>query len=584
MGFKDMLKEYKKKFENLKSTKDRRSRKKYKELSKEEQEKIENKEFRKFVKEREREKFLYFLLTYNQKTLVINSPNKTNEIKKFLGYEWSSAKGNEGIKYISNVEIKEELDEDEKRTLQNIKSINNIQTPLYNPKNLDDENKLNVIIRNFLEDKEFRISEDLQKFVKVYNLTDMLDIKESEFNKVIRLKPKVVVKLSEKYQNIKLGNIVDTIGGLWEGKKPPFIKAKVLRNTNFGDTSNNIDFSDVKGLQVEEKQFRNRELKEGDIILEKSGGSSHQAVGRVMYFDLKEKGYTFSNFMVRLRLKNNRFKSKFLFLLLDYVYNQGFTFDMQTGMSNIKNLQMDDYLNIQIPLVERKIQENIVKECSEIDEKVEKLKEENVKLKREIEEIINNVKEKSVLLKDLVLFNPSKKEIANLDENLEVSFIPMEYVSENGYIKKQDIKKLKELKKGSYTYFRENDIIIAKITPSMENGKCAIARNLKNNIAFGSSEFHVFRVKDNDLDNGYLFYFLNREQIRKQAQQVMTGASGHKRVPINFYENLKIPLPPIEVQQEIVKQIEKLEKRIRANEEIINSAKTQKEEILRKYL
>jgi len=72
--------------------------------------------------------------------------------------------------------------------------------------------------------------------------------------------------------------------------------------------------------------------------------------------DIKESKFN----MVRLRLKDNRFKSKFLFLLLDYMYNQGYTFDMQTGMSNIKNLQMDDYLNIQIPLVERKIQEKIV--------------------------------------------------------------------------------------------------------------------------------------------------------------------------------------------------------------------------------
>ncbi len=72
--------------------------------------------------------------------------------------------------------------------------------------------------------------------------------------------------------------------------------------------------------------------------------------------DIKESKFN----KVRLRLKDNRFKSKFLFLLLDYMYNQGYTFDMQTGMSNIKNLQMDDYLNIQIPLVERKIQEKIV--------------------------------------------------------------------------------------------------------------------------------------------------------------------------------------------------------------------------------
>ena len=117
-----------------------------------------------------------------------------------------------------------------------------------------------------------------------------------------------------------------------------------------------------------------------------------------------------------------------------------------------------------------------------------------------------------------------------------------------GYLRNNDVvfckidRPLSELKKGSYTYFAESDIIVAKITPCMENGKCAIAQNLTNGIGFGSSEFHVFRC-NKMVGNRFLFAYLNRESIRKQAAERMTGASGHRRVPIEFYEDLEIPVP-----------------------------------------
>ncbi|MDY3096281.1 MAG: hypothetical protein SOW42_00870, partial [Methanobrevibacter sp.] len=124
----------------------------------------------------------------------------------------------------------------------------------------------------------------------------------------------------------------------------------------------------------------------------------------------------------------------------------------------------------------------------------------------------------------MCITNPSKNEIRNLSDDLLVSFIEMASVSNNGYIENKIDKSLGELRKGSYTYFAENDIIIAKITPCMENGKCAIAKNLTNQIGLGSSEFHVFRKNCNDVNNVFLFYYLNREKIRKNAEQNMTGA------------------------------------------------------------
>ena len=149
--------------------------------------------------------------------------------------------------------------------------------------------------------------------------------------------------------------------------------------------------------------------------------------------------------------------------------------------------------------------------------------------------------------------------------------------------KKKTDKPLGELRKGSYTYFAENDILIAKITPCMENGKCAIATGLTNGIGFGSSEFHVFRC-NKLINNKYLFAFLNRDEIRNNAAKVMTGASGHRRVPISFYEDLIIPVPSLKEQQKIVFQIEALEQQIAEAKKVMADVPEKKKAILKKYL
>lgn len=133
-------------------------------------------------------------------------------------------------------------------------------------------------------------------------------------------------------------------------------------------------------------------------------------------------------------------------------------------------------------------------------------------------------------LSKIVNVNPSASEIKNLSDDTMVSFVEMASVSENGYIETKVDKTLGEVRSGSYTYFANDDIIIAKITPCMENGKCALASDLTNGIGYGSSEFHVFRCSDK-IDKGYLFALLNREDVRYCAQKSMTGKSGHRRVP-----------------------------------------------------
>ncbi|WYP26527.1 restriction endonuclease subunit S [Alkalihalobacillus sp. FSL W8-0930] len=158
-------------------------------------------------------------------------------------------------------------------------------------------------------------------------------------------------------------------------------------------------------------------------------------------------------------------------------------------------------------------------------------------------------------LVEVCQIRPPKKEAKDRlsDEEL-VSFVPMENLERlsKNFIAKNE-RALKEVYKG-YTFFREEDVLLAKITPCFENGKLGIARNLKNGIGFGSSEYIVLRTKGEIIPD-YLFYFLSKEEFRLNGQKVMTGAVGHKRVPLDFVENTEIPFPKTHLEQQRVVEL-----------------------------
>lgn len=154
-------------------------------------------------------------------------------------------------------------------------------------------------------------------------------------------------------------------------------------------------------------------------------------------------------------------------------------------------------------------------------------------------------------------------------EPKEVSFIPMPAVSEiSGSIVENRARPFTEVKKG-YTHFENGDVIFAKITPCMENGKAAIASNLINGIARGSTEFYVLRGKG-AIDPKFLHRYLRQESFRKNARQNMTGAVGHARVPKNYLLSQELPLPPAKEQKRIVKKLETCEARIEAAREALS--------------
>lgn len=147
--------------------------------------------------------------------------------------------------------------------------------------------------------------------------------------------------------------------------------------------------------------------------------------------------------------------------------------------------------------------------------------------------------------------NPSKNEI-DLDDSDLISFVPMDAVGEYGGIRLNEEKELSEIGSG-YTYFCDDDVVVAKITPCFENGKGALAKGLKNKTAFGTTELHVMRTTPEQLKPEFLFYLTISDLFRKIGESEMYGAGGQKRVPESFIKDFRAGLPSIKEQQAIAR-------------------------------
>lgn len=160
-----------------------------------------------------------------------------------------------------------------------------------------------------------------------------------------------------------------------------------------------------------------------------------------------------------------------------------------------------------------------------------------------------------VPLIEAVELNPGPDR-GSIPDDLDVSFVPMAAVeAATGRMDATAIRRFGEVKKG-YTVFREGDVLFAKITPCMENGKMAVARGLRNGVGCGSTEFHVLRPKPG-VDAQYVYHFVSSASFRAEAAHHMTGAVGQKRVPAAFLERCEIPLPDQDEQRRIVAELER---------------------------
>ena len=173
-------------------------------------------------------------------------------------------------------------------------------------------------------------------------------------------------------------------------------------------------------------------------------------------------------------------------------------------------------------------------------------------------------------ISDICEISPKKSQVKHLDPKTKVSFVPMDDLNMgvSAFFPRQE-KCLGDVYKG-YTYFQDNDVLVAKVTPCFENKKSGIAINLKNGIGFGSSEFIPLRCGEELLPD-FLYRFISHDNFIKEGIENFTGTSGLRRISKNFISDYQIPLPPIEVQQEIVDELEGYQKIIDGCKQVVEN-------------
>lgn len=312
-------------------------------------------------------------------------------------------------------------------------------------------------------------------------------------------------------------------------------------------------------------------------------------VGYVGYYQGKFDAYQRTYVLDKIAI-NERYL--YFSILLNWKnYNKDKQFGVATNFIRLGNLE--NYPINLPPLAEQeRIVEKIEEIFAKIDAGMEKLKSAQEKIKQYKQSILHSAftgklykttEWKELPLKDVCSINP-KTEIPELKEEDIVAFLPMPAVDAETNKYDEVYAQFKSVKKG-FTKFQNKDVLFAKITPCMENGKSCVVDNLLHNIGFGSTEFHVLRCSENLL-NKFIYFIISSVSFRKLAKMKMTGAVGQQRVPADFLKTFPISLPTFSEQERIVEEIEKrftkADKMLDAVEKSLETAEKLKQSILKK--
>ncbi|EIS2904166.1 restriction endonuclease subunit S, partial [Campylobacter coli] len=575
---------------------------------------LEDKAFLAYAQAIEKDKLLYFSLSLNQEVLIIKSPSDIKEQKKFLGYEWSNRKGDEGLKELHEPYL----------------------SPLFERGNPQNETKLNTLIyKSFLNTLDV-IPQELQIYATKARLVDMMDFEKVEFNKAISLNPKTQrEEIKSQYPLVKLKICGDFFMGGTPSRKNINYWNGDIKWLTISDYSNHQVIMDTKE-KITREGFKNSNAKmiqKGAVVV-----SIYATIGRV---GILGEDMTTNQAIVAI-IPNEEFINKYLMYAIDYfkfqLYNEVITTSQQ-------NINLGILQNMVIPKPPLEIQKQIVAECEKVEEQYNTL---SLSIK-EYQKLIKAMLQKCGIIEDnqeyelnSILENLQKLE-SKLDFNLLFSFI-----DDFTNARQEDLKKFKEFVKNikailgtfstppkqGWNKEKLNEIVSIQSggTPDRKvkeywNGninwvKSEVCQNcyvydyqVKEKITelglqkssakllkkettlialvgatIGKIGFLTFESATNQnitglypknlkiLNTKYLYYACMGlyGQFRKLGDFAMANS--------NFIKNLTISLPPLEIQEKIVQNIELVEQQIDFLNLKLEFLEKEKEKILQKYL
>jgi type I restriction enzyme S subunit len=380
----------------------------------------------------------------------------------------------------------------------------------------------------------------------------------------------------------------ESINGLWTGKKAPFVETGVIRNTNFTE-SGRIDYSDVARLQVEQKKLEKRQLQMGDIIVERSGGGPKQPVGRVVYFEREDGPFSFSNFTSAIRVRDrNAFDSKFVFFRLLELYQSGRTEDIQRRTTGIRNLDFSAYKERAcFPLIPLSEQYKIAWVLGVVQRAIEQ-QERLIALTTELKKALLH----QLFTQGLRGESQKQTEIGSVPESWEVvtlenAALAFDYGTSvkcehgkagfpvlripnviGGSIDLGDLKhgqpKRRELEQ---LRLRDGDLLFVRTNGVLENaGRCALYRGELEGCYFAS---YLIRVRVDSTK--VLPAFVNEYARTERGRSFLSGrairtADGKFNINSGTLKRVLLPLPSLDEQQEIIRQLDLIERKLKLHE------------------
>ena len=374
------------------------------------------------------------------------------------------------------------------------------------------------------------------------------------------------------------------------GKKVAKSKWKYLRITDI--QNGEVDWENVPFSDVSNKDSKKYILEKGDILFARSGATA----GKSYLFDDKDIQSIFASYLIRVISNDKKIIPEFLynFFQSDSYWQQIQASIIGTAQPNVNGQKLG---NVKIPLPPLETQKKIVAKITKLQKSLGEALASLKKAEKRLESVMASALHKlipndetelpegweMVELQEVAEINPKKSEIREVSDGTEITFVPMAAVSEyTGTIESPEIKKLGKVRKG-YTYFAEGDVLFAKITPCMENGKSAIARNLKNGIGFGTTEFHVIRPSKR-LKAEFIYAILRSTTFRYIAQQNMTGTAGQARVPTDFMKEYRFAIPPLAEQAKIIARLAQIKEQVNVARSLYAEALARTEKIQQSLL
>ncbi|EGD4277731.1 restriction endonuclease, partial [Campylobacter coli] len=617
----EAFKDYRNAFRQISDYKKLKESKIYKE-SKDKQD-LEDKAFLAYAQAIEKDKLLYFSLSLNQEVLIIKSPSDIKEQKKFLGYEWSNRKGDEGLKELHEPYL----------------------SPLFERGNPQNETKLNTLICKAFLKTLSDIPKDLQGYASKARLIDMMDFEKVEFNKAISLNVKSRDELNpfknSKYELVRLGEVCDL------NKIRNQASATEIEKMNLNSGNVKLLPSSKNYEWWTDEKTAGQFINEGEVI----------TLGVARYANIKKhkgKFVSANNHILSVKDKS-KIIFDFLYILLEIcgqkLYKQG---------QQYPQFDTNIFYSFKIPLPPLEIQKQIVAECEKVEEQyntlslsikeyqnlikamlqkcgiiednqeyelnsiLENLQKLESKLdfnlllslieeqishsevlveetqSKERRQDFNAFKNFSKTIKELLQTLPASpqngwervklKDICNINQETynpsndlgEMLYIDIDSVEkETGKINFNDKIPCKNLPTRARRIARADSVIISTVRPYLK-GFVYIKDEIKDSIF--STGFAILNGKENIAKSQFVYYcFMFVDDLMRQIEIKMPKSS-YPSINTDDIGSFIIPLPPLEIQEKIVQNIELVEQQIDFLNLKLEFLEKEKEKILQKYL